>query len=126
MMIDADRFKQVNDSYGHLVGDEVIKKIAQILQSIIRPYDGLGRYGGEEFIVVLPDTETGVAVDIGERICRALRSITVSAGDDEIKVTVSAGVASFVDEDRTVSDVIARADKALLEAKVNGRDRVEF
>lgn len=126
IMIDADKFKQVNDHYGHLVGDEVIKAIAGCIKSMMRPYDTAGRYGGEEFIAILPSTSCEQAKSIAERLRQSVADLKLATDDSSniLKVTVSIGVATFDEEDLTPQRVIDKADKALLMAKDTGRNKV--
>jgi diguanylate cyclase (GGDEF)-like protein/PAS domain S-box-containing protein len=125
LMLDLDWFKQVNDRYGHAVGDEVLQHFASITETSLRRIDLLGRLGGEEFAVLLPDTDANGAYEFAER----LRVLAVSepahthAGD--IVVTVSIGVTTFAPQDQNIDVILARADLALYRAKANGRNRVE-
>ena len=126
IVCDIDYFKKVNDDYGHLVGDEVLVQIAERLQGQLRRGTLAYRYGGEEFVIVLTDTPLDLAIDVAERLRRAVcnRPIPTKAG--ELRVTTSFGVAQqSAVHDRTAWDVLHRADKAMYEAKRNGRDRVE-
>ena len=123
-MIDIDHFKRVNDTYGHLAGDQVLISVAQTLIRSLRPSDMPVRYGGEEFSVFLPGTTTKNAKVIAERIRRNMENMSISLPDGTIlQVTVSIGFAERIDND-TVASLIDRADKALYHAKQNGRNRV--
>lgn len=121
IIADIDHFKAVNDRFGHLAGDEVLKQVASMLKGAVRPYDIVGRYGGEEFLILLPDTDPEDARNFAERIRLGIKEIELSTG----ALTISLGVAAMRDEDRTVDDVINRADEGLYRAKNAGRDRVE-
>ena len=127
LMIDLDHFKKVNDSYGHLVGDDVLRDIGRLLLNTIRGSDIVARYGGEEFVLLLPETDEVGAVSFAERIRTAVEAYEFDRGDDQpaLKLTASIGVAVFpaarVD---TVEDLFARADSALYRAKADGRNRV--
>ncbi|MCF0216584.1 MAG: GGDEF domain-containing protein [Fibrobacteraceae bacterium] len=123
-MLDIDLFKTVNDTYGHLSGDQVLVEIAQEIQAYTRPSDMPVRYGGEEFSVFLPGTTTENAKIIAERIRKAIerKSILLPNGES-IQVTISIGIAERVTDD-TVESLIERADKALYHAKNNGRNKV--
>ena len=126
-MLDIDYFKKVNDTYGHLIGDDVLVKIAAILQQQIRGTDFAGRYGGEEFILILPRTELSSAMVMAERIRGSIESSEMQDSDGNIfHVTVSQGISVFrPDGDRDRDALIARADEALYKAKDNGRNRIE-
>ena len=123
LMIDIDRFKAINDTYGHQFGDEVLVKTAERLGAACRSADILARYGGEEFIVCLPVTSDRTARRCAERLRLAVGAVDVALGDTRIPVTVSIGSASGVAGDN-IDALIARADKALLLAKSGGRNRV--
>ncbi len=130
LFVDADKFKSVNDTYGHLVGDEVLKVIAGLMQSALRETDVVARYGGEEFIALLDNPEEGRVEEIAERIRERIAQTPISSGDHELSVTVSIG-GVFVDgipEDEAEADSLTRlldiADKAMYEAKQTGRNRV--
>ncbi len=122
VMIDLDHFKDVNDSFGHVVGDQVLVATAQALESATRMTDVVGRYGGEEFLVLLPNTALEQALVLAERMRSAVRLMPVAFRSEP--VTASFGVAQWMGEDTGVS-LIERADEALYEAKSAGRDRVE-
>jgi diguanylate cyclase (GGDEF)-like protein len=130
VLIDADRFKQVNDRHGHQSGDAVLVAIAQRLQALTRPYDHLGRYGGEEFVLLLPDLDAGrpegrARIDAFHRAISA-SPIVLPAGTS-LDITCSFGVAGTVGGRLDGPDeLIARADAALYRAKANGRNRVEY
>ncbi|MFC1480164.1 GGDEF domain-containing protein [Candidatus Omnitrophota bacterium] len=123
-MIDVDHFKQCNDRYGHLVGDAVLKKIAERLKSSVREVDMIARYGGEEFCVVLPDTSKKFAMDVAERLRRAIESEKVKAFDEKIRTTVSVGISSYPEDGEDVGALIEKADTALYRAKRKGRNVV--
>jgi diguanylate cyclase (GGDEF)-like protein len=125
-MIDLDHFKDINDRHGHAVGDVVLRSIAQCLQEQVRPYDRLYRYGGEEFLLCMPQTAVDAAVGAVERLRVAVGALEVvpGAGEPVLQVTASFGVAA-VDGALTVEESIDRADKALYQAKTSGRNRVE-
>ncbi len=124
MMIDADSFKRVNDTYGHLVGDEVITGLAGRLQSELREYDLLGRYGGEEFIAILPQTVHEQTRVIAERIRAAVAAEPLETSAGPLSMTVSLGFATLRAEDPDENGQLDRADRALLLAKEAGRNRV--
>ena len=124
MFIDADHFKQINDSYGHLAGDEVLKWLASAFTELVGEKGLVGRYGGEEFVVILPNAAEQDALLLGQDACDYVRDGTVSAGDANIKVTVSIGIATFDSESklRGTRDLIFAADQAMYFAKQSGRD----
>ncbi len=120
-LIDVDRFKRINDTYGHDVGDEVLRKLARILKSELRSPDVLGRWGGEEFALVIPETDLNGAKVLCERL---RRKVEETSFDRVGKVTVSIGLTQFNKKD-TMRSLVKRADEALYRAKENGRNRVE-
>jgi two-component system cell cycle response regulator len=126
LMIDLDHFKMVNDTYGHLVGDEVLRGIAVILQRSLRSVDMVARYGGEEFVIVLPETGEHGAVVFAERIRQRVEQHVFEVGPGRnIRVTVSIGLSSFpAPHVESAEDLFARADAALYRAKEKGRNRV--
>ncbi len=121
-MIDIDHFKRINDSYGHTVGDQVLFHLANILQESVRDPDTVGRYGGEEFLVVLPSTRLKEAAGQAARLCRRIRETEINVGET-IKLTVSIGVAEYRHGQENWQKFLSRADMALYEAKNAGRDR---
>ncbi|MFW6067752.1 MAG: GGDEF domain-containing protein [Myxococcota bacterium] len=123
MMFDIDRFKQINDTLGHLAGDYILKEMAQAVRARLRPDDVVARYGGEEFAVVLPETATSDAMDIAERIRQLIDGHPFEFEHERIHVTVSAGVAEL-QEGMDVMQLVKAADERLYEAKRNGRNRV--
>jgi diguanylate cyclase (GGDEF)-like protein len=130
IILDIDYFKRVNDTYGHLTGDQVLTDIARILQNNCRQSDLAGRYGGEELIVLLPETESAGAMIIAERIRERIEQHQSVGGKGEIiQVTVSLGVASLTGPELEKIDqnerIIQYADDALLRAKKDGRNRIE-
>ena len=125
IVADLDRFKSVNDQYGHVTGDTVLREAATRMQSVLRDHDRMGRYGGEEFLVVLPGCEAGKAKEVAERIRGAVAASPVRIGELELPVTVSLGVAATSDVITEPSVLIAKADDALYRAKANGRNRAE-
>ncbi len=126
IIIDVDHFKKINDRYGHLVGDAVLKDLAQIISSSLREVDIVSRFGGEEFAILLPHTSKDGAVKVAERILTKIRAATFKYDEATLKTTASIGVASMEDVKKGDSDEIIRlADLALYTAKQKGRDRVE-
>ena len=131
LILDIDHFKQVNDTYGHLSGDQVLIDIAQILKNNCRQSDLAGRYGGEELIILLPETDSPGAMIIAERIREMIEQHqTVDGRGEIIRVTVSMGVASLTGPELEKMDknerIVQYADDALLRAKKEGRNRIEI
>ena len=124
LVLDLDHFKQINDQRGHPVGDQVLANVGATLRTALRSRDFAGRNGGEEFAVLLPDTEAGAALEIAERIRAAIAEITLPGSD--VMVTVSVGVAAFPDHAGTLERLERLADAALYTAKRHGRNRVEL
>jgi diguanylate cyclase (GGDEF)-like protein len=125
MMLDLDHFKRVNDTYGHQIGDHILKHFSTICKSSIREQDLLARFGGEEFVVTMPETSIDGATELAERICKNVRKQPYRNNGDEIPVTVSIGVTAFLQTDRDYAQMLERADYALYQAKNQGRDRCE-
>ncbi|HEX7241576.1 MAG TPA: diguanylate cyclase [Longimicrobiaceae bacterium] len=124
-MLDLDRFKQVNDTYGHPTGDVILYETARIIRDTAREIDMVGRYGGEEFIAILPDTGEEEAGQFAERVRRAVEGHLYRDEANEVRMTVSSGVASFPGLDVDSPELLLkRADEALYAAKETGRNRV--
>jgi two-component system cell cycle response regulator len=126
LMFDIDNFKNINDTYGHKAGDEVLSELAKRVSRGVRDIDLLSRYGGEEFVIVMPDADIEVAVAVAERV-RALvadQTFAVSSDVGSLAVTVSVGVATTRDPTETTESLIGRADEALYRAKGRGRNCV--
>ena len=126
LMLDIDLFKKVNDTYGHAVGDKVLKAMAASLRDTLRQSDIVGRYGGEEFVILLPETEKSAARKTAERIRLGISQIPIHAEDATFNITASIGISALGEvESKTLSDLLNAADTALSRAKNNGRNRVE-
>lgn len=125
MMIDIDHFKEVNDSHGHLVGDSVLKELANYLKSYFRKSDLIFRYGGEEFVVLLPDISLSHAIVSAQKLRALIAKEIFRSEYVAVSVTISIGLSMIGKDDDTLNSIIAKADNALYEAKSNGRDRVE-
>jgi diguanylate cyclase (GGDEF)-like protein len=130
-MVDIDKFKVINDTYGHLVGDQVLKEIANALNTLLRDYDLAGRFGGEEFSLLLPQTRAVDAFRIAERVRANIAGLSIIApgatGGERVQVTVSIGVAALDSgSKRELSELVAAADAALYRAKAGGRDQVQM
>jgi diguanylate cyclase (GGDEF)-like protein/PAS domain S-box-containing protein len=125
LMLDADHFKQVNDTCGHDVGDTVLRKLGEVCTGVLRGNDIMGRMGGEEFAILLPETTLEQALETAERLRQAVADAAVQLADGKaLRFTVSAGVASLRPEDENVDAILKRADAALYAAKHAGRNRV--
>ncbi|MGK7928390.1 MAG: diguanylate cyclase [Spirulina sp.] len=124
LMLDLDRFKNINDTYGHEIGDDVLKKIAKVTANALRSVDSFGRFGGEEFVVLLPETNLKDAIEVAERIGQNIAEMQFFHLEKMIGVTTSIGVSSYQVGDRRIDDIIRRADKGLYQAKRSGRNRV--
>jgi diguanylate cyclase (GGDEF)-like protein len=124
LMIDIDHFKSVNDTHGHAVGDAAIRQVAATIRAAVRPSDRCGRFGGEEFIVLLREGMLAEGAEAAERIRAAVAACALPSGNVELTFTVSIGVAIATDTDRDIQDIVERADVALYSAKGTGRNRI--
>ena len=124
VMLDIDHFKAVNDNYGHLVGDDVIRHLAKVIREQVRETDISGRYGGEEFVILLADTTANDALVFAERLRKTVEESVVIYNDIEIKYTVSLGIAEVDPSYSSVSQWLEHADNALYQSKDNGRNKV--
>jgi len=126
LMADLDGFKEVNDNLGHLAGDEVLRQVGARLRACVRRYDAVGRYGGDEFLIVLPGCDLAGGSAQAERIRDAIAGESFAAGDVQVRLTCSVGVAcANVSEMETADDMVQAADAALYDAKRAGRNRVQ-
>ncbi len=124
MVMDIDRFKTINDNFGHDTGDRVIIEVVRISTAILRKNDVFGRLGGEEFAILLPETPLQEAKLIANRLCVQISQANVSAADKPVTFTISSGVTQLEDDDTSPEQVLKRADVALYEAKQQGRNKV--
>ena len=124
MMLDLDHFKQVNDNYGHSIGDQVLQEFAKRCKNSVREVDLVGRYGGEEVIIILPETELRSALPIAERVRKTVAETPIKISGREINITVSIGVAQKDENTLQLETLIARADQAMYIAKHKGRNQV--
>jgi two-component system, cell cycle response regulator len=122
LLIDADRFKAINDEHGHAIGDVVLRELAARLRERVRREDVVGRWGGEEFVVALPETTPDGAAAVAESLRAGVSGTPITADGSELQVTISIGVAAWTGEE--LDDLVVRADRALYAAKAAGRDRV--
>jgi diguanylate cyclase (GGDEF)-like protein len=124
LMVDIDHFKEINDTYGHAAGDDALRELARVLGLQKRVTDALGRFGGEEFVILLTNTNLAGAIEKAEQLRKAISNIVVQSNDCRFAFTVSIGASAFNEGDRTWSDVVSRADKAMYAAKSSGRNKV--
>ncbi len=124
LVINVDFFKRVNDTHGHAAGDQVLIGVAQTMRTCARETDMVARFGGEEFLAFLPDTDEDKAFSLGERMRLAVSARHFSSLSPPLGVTISAGIATVAPDDATLDEVIARADRALYQAKHQGRNQV--
>ncbi len=124
IMLDVDHFKMVNDQFGHLTGDYVLKEISLIIKENIREIDFVGRYGGEEFCIVLPETDLEGAFLVAERIRKSAQDRLIKAYDASVRITLSLGISTFPSHGKQTDELIDKADWALYRAKTQGRNRI--
>ena len=124
MLADVDHFKRINDHYGHGAGDAVLVTVVQRISSTLRPYDLVGRYGGEEFLIVAPGCDLALTQKLAERIRSAVGDVSVDLGSEKVKVTLSIGV-TLGTSDSDPEFLVAAADSGMYQAKRQGRNRVE-
>ena len=124
LMFDLDHFKRVNDEHGHQAGDQVLRKVGELVRATLRRTDVAGRYGGEEFAVLLPETDLEGALLVAERLREAAETTPVATAENHIRFTISAGVAEWHPDIDSSEALVAAADRALYEAKHGGRNRV--
>jgi len=126
IMLDVDHFKHINDTFGHVIGDSVLLSLAQVLRSMAREVDVVGRIGGEEFAIILPETDISNAATFAERLRTFVENTSVNSAKGDIKITASFGIASIANCDMSLDKLISKADEALYRAKQNGRNRIEY
>ena len=124
-MLDLDKFKQVNDTYGHAAGDAVLKSLVDTSSAALRKSDILARFGGEEFVVLLPHADIKEGTMLAERLRKAIESQDITYEGLTLRVTVSIGVSVLAENESDILEMLSRADRALYTAKNNGRNRVE-
>ena len=126
IMMDVDYFKRINDTYGHAVGDRVLESLAKILRRTVREVDVVGRLGGEEFALILPETGMDKAANFAERLRGLIENAVLSSAKGEISVTCSFGITTYRAGNLSLDNLISKADEALYRAKQNGRNRIEY
>jgi diguanylate cyclase (GGDEF)-like protein/PAS domain S-box-containing protein len=127
MILDVDHFKEINDSSGHLYGDQVLKQIVEVFAKTIRKTDILGRYGGDEFVILFPETDMRGAVEIAERLRQKVEQIPLTGKNETLKITISGGLACLEPMEikaLKLKDIMDEADKALYQAKADGRNQI--
>ncbi|HYD34200.1 MAG TPA: GGDEF domain-containing protein [Methylophilaceae bacterium] len=124
LMIDSDNLKQVNDKHGHKAGDQLLMTLGKIVQGQLRDTDVLARYGGDEFVVLLPDAGATGAFEVAERIRQSVARAALDLSGTPVKLTVSMGIATYPIDGRTLDALVENADKAMYRAKTQGRDQV--
>jgi diguanylate cyclase (GGDEF)-like protein len=126
VMIDVDFFKQINDTYGHLAGDSILQELATLINMELRPYDVFGRYGGEEFLIVLPNTLAEETERIAERLITTVKAHAFMWNNSPVHITLSAGVTWTDAAKDSLDEVLSKVDSLLYEAKEQGRNQVVF
>jgi diguanylate cyclase (GGDEF)-like protein len=126
VFIDIDHFKHINDTFGHLLGDKTLITVAGAIKNCLRQVDSFGRFGGEEFVAILPETNLEDAATTAWRICQVINKLNIEIDRQKVRVTASIGVATFSPEDNNLEAVIERADRAMFAAKNQGRNRVSL
>jgi diguanylate cyclase (GGDEF)-like protein len=124
IIIDIDHFKDVNDTYGHAAGDQVLQLMAKLCLNNIREIDIIGRYGGEEFVILLPESSAPDACIVAERLCSLVAGEPFSTPGGDIPITISLGVSTVDENNESLEGLIKQADKSLYKAKLLGRNRV--
>jgi diguanylate cyclase (GGDEF)-like protein len=124
LLVDLDHFKKFNDSYGHVVGDQVLRASAQMMSSALRESDIIGRYGGEEFSIILPDTNNSAAIYVAERLLANVADVPIETEAGKLSIQLSIGIAGLSKETPTLQSLIVRADQAMYIAKSAGRNRL--
>ncbi len=122
MLLDLDRFKEINDTHGHEIGDQVLQQVVSCCQEVIRKIDIFSRYGGEEFVLILPETSLPIAVNVSERIRKNISNCPMKANSRELKITVSLGVSELTEEISDLTSLINSTDHLMYQAKQAGRN----
>jgi diguanylate cyclase (GGDEF)-like protein len=122
LMLDIDHFKIINDTYGHITGDKVLQHFSNVVEKNLRNFDILGRFGGEEFCILLPATDMAGGQQFAERLCQIIAATPIETNNFSIAYSVSIGVTMFLPGDNKIINIIERADTALYQAKTAGRN----
>jgi diguanylate cyclase (GGDEF)-like protein len=125
VMLDIDHFKTINDAHGHFVGDQVLTAMSRAAESLLRATDIMGRWGGEEFVILMPETPLAGAAILAERLREVLAQLAIDSAAGALRFTISAGVAARGGPDAGITDIMQRADSALYAAKELGRNRIQ-
>jgi len=123
LMLDIDYFKNINDTHGHAVGDDILRELAAKLHQFISPPESVGRYGGEEFLIILPHMTAKAAVGYAERLCEQVRALPIPVADQILAISISVGIAQYTANQEDAQALLSRVDAALIKAKKNGRDQ---
>jgi len=124
LLFDIDEFKQINDNYGHVIGDVVLSELCGVVRETLRPTDILARFGGDEFAIILPHTDASGAIAVAERVLRRVRALSIPADEEgAIRCSISIGITEFRYDDTTANDLIRRADERLYLSKRQGKNR---
>jgi diguanylate cyclase (GGDEF)-like protein len=123
LLFDIDEFKQINDSFGHIIGDVVLSELCGVVRETLRPTDILARFGGDEFAIILPHTDAFGAIAVAERVLRRVRALSIPTDEEAIRCSVSIGLAEFHRDDATGNDLLRRADERLYLSKRQGKNR---
>jgi len=127
IMFDIDDFKHFNDKYGHSGGDEILKIVTKNCKANLRNFDLLGRYGGDEFVILLPKTDLTLAVQVAERLCQSINESQAIVNGENISITVSMGIAGYKGGGNAATDTLMRlADKAMYKAKGDGKNQMSI
>ena len=122
LMLDLDHFKQINDHYGHQIGDRTLITFTSVVGNYLREFDHFGRYGGEEFVILLPETNLEDAFQLAQGICRLIADLSIPTEKGNLQITVSIGIAIFESKDTRIEYIFDRADQSLYQAKAQGRN----
>ncbi|MCL4513158.1 MAG: GGDEF domain-containing protein, partial [Candidatus Eremiobacteraeota bacterium] len=126
IILDVDHFKVVNDTYGHPQGDALLRQLGAVIKTVTRASDIVCRYGGDEFMIILPETNRIGAVLVAERVRQTVEEYEFVLGSKIVHITISGGVASFPEDIETKKDLIDKTDQALYKSKQSGRNKISF